>query len=78
MARGFVNNLAMEPVDEKALEEQGVPPFIANKHFVDRHRANLMSKHPDFYKVMNDAVNNAVALTIDHHSSLCAAIRMGR
>jgi len=50
MARGFVNNLPLEVINEEALVEQGVPPFLSNKHFVDRHRANLMTKHPDFYE----------------------------
>lgn len=50
MARGFVNNLPLEDIDEEALTEQGIPPFLSNKHFVDRHRANLMTKHPDFYE----------------------------
>src|SRR5690242_15946828 len=76
MARGFVNNLPLEDINEEALTEQGVPPFLSNKHFVDRHRANLMTKHPDFYEArVRCAVCACVCVWNDQLTAAACAVQ---
>lgn len=49
ISRGFRNNMLYEAINEEALEFQSIPLFITNKHFVNRMKANLLSKDENFY-----------------------------
>ena len=47
--RGYKNTMRLEKIDEKKLEEQGIPQFLTNKHFIERMQANLLHKDIEFY-----------------------------
>ncbi|QIN54404.1 hypothetical protein [Cedratvirus kamchatka] len=47
--RGYKNTMKLEKIDENKIEEQGVPEFLTNRHFIERMQANLLSKDVDFY-----------------------------
>ncbi|SPN79643.1 Hypothetical protein BRZCDTV_450 [Brazilian cedratvirus IHUMI] len=49
IGRGYKNTMKLEKIDENKIEEQGLPQFLTNKHFIERMQANLLHKDAEFY-----------------------------